>query len=807
MRRSVISVLIFVFALTLSLTATTSAASATANASLRKLPLAFEVNQGQAPANAGFAARGQGYVISLRKDGSGADLLLRSADGRAQTIHVDLLNAAARSGSGTDQLETRVNYLHGNDASKWVTNIPTYDKVRFAGVYPATDLVYYGKQGKLEYDFVVAPGGKPEAIAFRVSGAKVKLLPNGDLSLQTSSGEVVWHKPVVYQESAGKKQVIASRYAIAGDRVSFRVGHYDRQRALVIDPAIAYSTFFGGDGQDVGTAIAVNSAGNAYIAGNTRSTNLPTTAGAYDRTCGTDGVCNNFDGALSDAFVAKLNPTGTALVFATYLGGSDFDSAAGVAFDGSGNVYVAGETLSKDFPGAVIGPARQSDAEFAFVAKLNSTGSALVYAAQFGGADNHNGTGATGLKVDSSGHAFVTGVTEATDFPVTAGAFQTNYGGAPAGTGGDAFAAELNAAGSAFVWASYLGGSMRDSAQDLAIDGSGNVYVTGWTSSQDFPTTPGAYQTTNHSQPPTGFDPTTPFVAKINAGGASLGYSTYLGGSLFDEGHGIAVANGNAYVTGIAQSSNFPTTSGAISRTLRGIADAFVTKLNTTGTGLVYSTYLGGSDGDRGGSIAANSSGVAYVTGVTYSSDFPTNSYGFQQVFGGAEDVFVTQLNASGTGFAYSSFLGGSNYEEDQNLPRIALNGSNAFVTGTTQSSDFPTTPDARQTANASPQQFDAFVTRIIPVCALNQASPSVTICKPATGSTVHSPVEVMAGPRESPKVRLVQVYVDGKKVYQANLASLDVKLNIAPGTHRVTVQAFDTANVVFKSSVNITVQ
>jgi hypothetical protein len=809
MRRVCLVIVLSLLVLTLPLTATTKTTTTTAQAFVARnysqLPLAFEQNQGQAPTSAGFLARGAGYVIALTQDGS-AEMLLRSKDGRAQAIHVHLLNAATQKGAGADQLETRVNYLHGNDASKWVTNIPTYEKVRFAGVYPATDLIYYGNQGKLEYDFVVAPGGKPEAIAFRVRGAKVKLLANGDLALATPQGEVVWHKPVVYQESAGKKQLIASRYAIAGDRVSFRVGRYDRARALVIDPAIAYSTFFGGDGQDIGMAIAVNSAGNAYIAGETRSTNLPTSAGAYDSTCGTDGICNNFDGALSDAFVAKLNPTGTALVFATYFGGSDFDDAAGVAFDGSGNVYVAGETLSKDFPGTVIGPARQSDAEFAYVAKLNSTGSALVYAAQFGGADNHNGTGATGVKVDSSGHAFVTGVTEATDFPVTAGAFQTTFGGAPVGTGGDAFVAELNAAGNAFLWASYLGGNMRDSAQDLAIDGSGNVYVTGWTSSQNFPTTTGAYQTTNHSTPPSGFDPTTPFVTKINAGGASLGYSTYLGGSLFDEGHAIAVANGNAYVTGIAQSSNFPTTSGAISRTLHGIADAFVTKLNTTGSGLVYSTYLGGSDAERGGGIAVNSSGVAYVTGVTYSSDFPTNSFAFQQVFGGTEDVFVTQLNTTGTGFAYSSYLGGSDYEEDQNLPKIALNGSNGFVTGATQSSDFPTTPGAFQKTLASPGQFDAFVTRIIPVCALNQTVPSVTICKPATGATVHSPVEIMAGTWDSRKVRLVQVYVDGKKVYEAKLASLDVKLAMSVGTHRVTVQAFDTANTVFKSTVNITV-
>src|SRR5947209_16402947 len=225
MRRVCLVTASLLLLLSLQLTATTSAtpsASATA-AQLAKLPLAFEQNQGQAPASAGFLARGVGYTIALSANGS-AELLLRSQDGRAQAIHVDLLNAVTQNGTGTDQLETRVNYLHGNDASKWVTNISTYEKVRFAGVYPATDLVYYGNQGKLEYDFVVAPGGAPQAIAFRVHGAKVKLLADGDLALVTPQGEVVWHKPVVYQETAGKKQAVASRYEIEGDRVSFHVG-------------------------------------------------------------------------------------------------------------------------------------------------------------------------------------------------------------------------------------------------------------------------------------------------------------------------------------------------------------------------------------------------------------------------------------------------------------------------------------------------------------------------------------------------------------------------------------------------------
>ena len=772
-------------------------------ASLAQLPLAFEPNRGQAPEGAEFLARGAGYTIVLRA--SGADLLLRARD-RAEVIHLNLTNGSETHAAPSAPLETKVNYLRGNDPKKWMTGLPTYERVAFPGVYPGTDLVYYGNQGKLEYDFNVEPGGDPARIGFDIAGVdRVRLLPNGDLALTAKAGDVVWHKPVVYQVVAGKKVPVKAGYRVDGKRVSFRVGRYDKSRELVIDPALAYSTFYGGSGEDGANAIAVNSSGQAYIAGFTKSTNLPTSSSAYDRTCGSDGTCNNFDGALADAFVAKLNSTGTALIYATYLGGSDYDTASGVAFDSSGNAYVAGETLSKDFPATTIGPARQNDAGFAFVVKLNSTGQAIVYGAQFGGANN-DGSAATGVKVDASGNAFVTGITQASDFPVTAGAFQTTYGGAPSGTGGDAFVGELNAAGTAFVWASYLGGNMRDAAEDLAIDGSGNVYVTGWTSSANFPTTSGAYRTTIPSNPPSGFDPTSAFVTKVNAGGASLAYSTYLGGTTFvDTAYGIAVANGNAYVTGEANSSDFPTTSGAISRTLRGGSDAFVTKLNTTGSALVYSTLLGGASREVGGGIAVNSSGIAYVTGDTWSSDFPVNSYGFQQVYGGNEDVFVTQLNATGTGFAFSSFLGGSNFEEDQDRPRIALLGSNAFVAGSTASTDFPITPGAKQKTLAGPP--DAFVARIVPLCATNTTNLTVTICKPGANSTVHSPVEIMAGTWDSRKVRLIQVFVDGSKKYEAKLAIIDIHLSMPAGTHRITVQATDTANTVFKKTVYVTVQ
>ena len=774
-------------------------------ADLAKLPLAFESNRGQAPADADFLARGAGYTILLRA--TGADLVLRARD-RAEVIHLNLLNGSETHAAPSAPLATKVNYLRGNDPKRWVTNLPTYEQVRFAGVYPATNLVYYGNQGKLEYDFNVAPGGDPGRIGFDVSGVDhVRLLANGDLSLEAKGGSVVWHKPVAYQLADGKRVPVAAHYRVAGKRVSFRVGPYDRDRVLVIDPALAYSTFFGGSADDTAMAVAVDTAGSAYVAGMTKSTNMPTTPGAFDTTCGSDGNCNNFDGALADGFVFKLDSTGTRLVYATYVGGNDFDEITSIAVDKNGNAYLGGETFSNDFFADFHLGAGQASRSYgvAFVLELRADGAGPIYGTTIGGANGSNGQAVTGIKVDGSGNAYITGITDASDFPTTAGAFQTTYGGAPSGTGGDAFVGELKSDGSALVWSSYLGGNMRDSAEDLALDSTGNVYVTGWTSSANFPVTAGAFQATLPSNPPSGFDPTSAFVTKVSAGGASLAYSTYLGGTKFvDEAYGIAVANGNAYVTGTAQSSNFPTTTGAIKRTLQGLSDSFVTKLNTTGTALVYSTLLGGTSDERGSGIAVNSSGIAYATGVTYSSDFPVNSNGFQQVYGGNEDVYVTQLNASGTGFAFSSFLGGSNFEEDQDRPRITLLGSSAFVVGSTASSDFPITPDAPQKTLAG--STDAFAARVVPLCAVNQTNLTVTLCKPAAGATVTSPVEIMAGTWDSRKVKVIQVFVDGTKKYQAPLASLDIRLPMTTGSHRVTVQAIDTANAVFKASHTITV-
>jgi hypothetical protein len=568
--------------------------------------------------------------------------------------------------------------------------------VKYANVYPGVDLVYYGNQRQLEYDFVVEPGADPRQIQLGFEGAKrLRLDADGDVILSIGGGEVIEHKPVIYQEIGGMRRRVTGGYALRnGHTVGFKLAGYDSHRSLTIDPSLVYSTYLGGSSD--GTAIAVDSLGNAYVAGTATSSNFPTTAGAFQTTLRGDG----------DAFVAKLNSSGSGLVYSTYLGGGNFDAGGGIALDSSGNAYVTGHTFSTDFPTTAGAFQTTLGGETnAFVSKLNSSGSALVYSTYLGGSNRDVGQG---IAVDSLGNAYVAGTATSSNFPTTAGAFQTIYGGGVT----DAFVSKLNSSGSALVYSTYLGGSHGtlgdEGASGIALDSPGNAYVTGQTDSSDFPITPGAFQTTLLGSQ-------TAFVSKLNGSGSALVYSTYLGGNSADWGIGIAVdLAGNAYLTGGTNSSDFPTTAGAFQTTLSmggdgdAFVDAFVAKLNSSGSGLVYSTYLGGGNFDAGGGIALDSSGNAYVTGVTQSGNFPTTAGAFQSTFGGGvENAFVSKLNSSGSALVYSTYLGGSVDDVGQG---IALDsGGNAYVTGATTSSDFPTTAGAFQTTYGG-GNVDAFV-------------------------------------------------------------------------------------------------
>jgi hypothetical protein len=519
--------------------------------------------------------------------------------------------------------------------------------------------------------------------------------------LRTAQGDIRQSKPVAYQEVNGVKQEVFAGYVPNGiGRVGFQLGDYDPARPLIIDPVLVYSSYLGGSGFDQGYAIAADELGNAYVTGRTAAIDFPTTAGAFQ---------TNYGGG--DAFVAKLNPAGTALIYSTYLNGA---SGNGIAVESDGSAYVTGDAYTTNFPTTVGAFQTVPTGYDVFVTKLNPAGSALTYSARFGGNLDDFGRG---IALDAGGNAYITGWTGCRSTPCTfptVNAFQPEYAG---GTN-DAFVTKIDSSGSALIYSTYLGGgdvinATEDWGEAIAVDNAGSAYVTGYTFSPDFPVTSGAFDLSR-----AGLDA---FVTKFAPDGASVNYSTFLGGPGRELGMGIAVdASGNAYVAGITESfdnpftpvyDGFPVTSGAFQT--RGGFDAFVTKLNPKGSGLVYSTYLGGSLGvDRAWAIALDVTGSAYITGDTTSSNFPTASPIQARYGGGLSDAFVTKLNASGSALVYSTFLGGGLTDEGRG---IAVNGSgDAFATGDTSSSDFPTAnPVQRNNGGGLNNHDDAFVVKI----------------------------------------------------------------------------------------------
>jgi len=662
-----------------------------------KLPLTFEANQGQTDRRVQFLSRGNGYslfitateaVLALRGSGEAHDSSDRGAVLRMKLVGSNRSPVA----TGLDPLPGTSNYLIGKDPKQWRKGVRNYGRVRFGMVYPGVDLVYYGNQHQLEYDFVVAAGADPSVITLGFTGEeRVEIDKQGDLKLETHAGEVRWHKPIVYQDVAGVRKMVEGHYVRKGEKaVGFAVASYDPRSLLVIDPVLVYSTYLGGSGSDGGGGVAVDALGNVYVAGFTQSIDFPTTSGAFR----TSRVAN------TDAFVTKLNPAGSALVYSTYLGGSGNDVARAIAVDSSGNAYVLGDTTSSiDFPttaGAFQSSYGGGNTD-AFVTKLNPAGNALVFSTYFGGSLTEF---SRGLAVDSSGNVYVAGRTDSDDLP-TVNAFQPTLHS----DAGNGFVTKLNPNGNALVYSTYLGGTGNDDAFSIAVDSLGSAYVTGLVTSIDFPTTPGALQTGIGG----GF--LDAFATKLNATGG-LVYSTYLGGSANDEGFGIAVdTSGNAYVTGITASTDFHTTTGAFQTSLVGNSDAFVTKLNPSGSASVYSTYLGGSAKDQGLGIAVDSSGNAYIKGDTASINFPMLSP-FQSASGGGTDLFVTKLSPDGSALVYSSYLGGSGTDEGYGLvSALAVDSSgNVYVTGVTSSTDFPTVA-AVQAASAG--GGDGFVAKI----------------------------------------------------------------------------------------------
>ncbi|MEA2176200.1 MAG: hypothetical protein QOD00_3792 [Blastocatellia bacterium] len=921
-----------------------------------KLPMSFEANRGQAGQEVKFLSRGQGYnllltsteaVLDLHKSVTAQEAGTKSAvegesqkGGRASLEHsiVRMRLRGARTDAqvaGVEEQAGKTNYFIGNEPEKWRKNIPTYAKVRYQEVYKGVDLLYYGNQRQLEYDFIVAPGADPNSITLEFQGIKGRELNRqGDLSLKTEGGDVSLHRPIVYQEVGGERREIASRYVLRGNQaVGFQISEYDESRPLVIDPVLVYSTYLGGNGNDQAFGIAVDSGGNAYLTGQTSSTNFNVVNPAQAT-----------NGGFYDVFVTKLDASGSAIIYSTYLGGGDTDIGYRIAVDASGNAYLTGSTWSVNFPTANALHSTPSGGSDAFVAELNSAGSTLLYSTYLGGSSYDTGLD---IAVDAVGYVYVTGEADSRDFPVhnalqpikdgkllfkssngasnwsvsdtglvassinhlvvdpssssnvyaaaDNGIYKSTDGGgswAAAGKGQTSTPVThlaIDPSNSSIIYATTTNGIYKSTdagahwnainnglyfpyAQVLTIDPTnpstlytainfgggfyksadgGNLwtrldtdYYNNFESTSYFyalsvdPNTPaniylgtdkGLYKSVNggsawtfggtglpffssvydlaidRTNPQTIYaavfgsvyksvngganwsttmDTQTPmpqiaalaidpanssiiyagtkgggvlkstdagatwnpsntglaafnintlaisasnsatlylgssggadaFVSKLYPAGSSQIYTTYLGGDGSDFGNAITIdSSGDAYIAGNTSSNNFPTMNALQPAKAETVSyDAFVTKLNPTGSALIFSTFLGGNSFDVARDIALDPSGNIFLTGSTLSSNFPSVG-AFQSVKGDQfnYDAFVTKLNSSGNAISYSTYLGGNS--EDMAYSIAVDSASNAYVTGSTRSTNFPVLSAAQPTKNDFSYK-DAFVTKI----------------------------------------------------------------------------------------------
>jgi uncharacterized protein (TIGR03437 family) len=599
---------------------------------------------------------------------------------------------------GQEPTAAVISYFKG-PRQEWATGLPTCTSLVYRDLWPGIDLVYTGTGSRLKYTFLVQPGADPDLIKLAYSGAtNVRINDDGQLEVITPVESFAEDKPYVYQEVDGQRVEVAAAYSMEGEasegaKFGFRIGGYDRQEVLVLDPVVLlYAGYIGGSDKTdnpTGVRIAVDATGNAYVAGQTISTEatFPVTVGP-DLTFNSDTARYFF---ASDAFVAKINPSGTALVYAGYIGGEGDDRAYDIAVDSTGAAYVAGSTSSTNFPTTAGG----FQPTGGFVTKLNPAGTGLVYSVML--------VGGGSIAVDSTGAAYVAGSAGSTNFLATVGPDLTFNGGL------DAFVAKVNPAGTALDYAGYIGGSDDESVSDIAVDSAGNAYVTGWTRSTEatFPVTVGPDLTFNGDS--ANFDRDA-FVAKVNPSGTALVYAGYIGGSESDFPWDIAVDSaGNAYVTGETDSTEatFPVIVGP-DLTYNGNEDAFVAKVNPSGATLAYAGYIGGSESEEGHGIAVDAAGNAYVTGHADSTEatFPV-AVGPDLTSNGGRDAFVAKVNPSGTALLYAGYIGGSDSEAGEG---IAVDSTgNAYVTGWTRSTEatFPVTVGPDLTFNGDAADLD----------------------------------------------------------------------------------------------------
>ena len=671
---------------------------------LSSMPVRFEANAGKYNADVKFTARTEGYSLFF----TNRDVVFvpSGAGSKAVTISLGQANVSPVV-DGVNALPAKTSYFTGNRKEGWKTGVSQYERVRYSGVYPGVDLVYYGNGRQLEYDFVLRAQADPRRIQMKFRGAdRVRMAANGDLLVRAGDRELTQKKPVAYQLSAaGVRQEVACRFRMAGRHAAgFEVGSYDVSRELIIDPALVYSSYVGGSSEDAITAMTVDRAGIIYVAGYTYSGDIATVDTPFQGT----------PGGLTDIWVARINPTrsGAASVSAfTYIGGDGTDIPTGIAIGPDGLLYLTGSTQSTNFPMAGSGLSKAiKGTKDAFVLKIYPSLDGLIASTYLGGADNED---AYAIAVDDSG-VYVTGVTGSTDFPVSSGAVQSVTAG-----GRDAFVTKLNTDLSSLVYSTYLGGERTDEGRGIVVASTGRVYVTGWTTSNGFPTVGNAYQGSNQG----GGDV---FIAGLDMklGAGALVYSTYLGGSGDDEPRKLALdASGSLLVTGFTLSKNFPTSDGAYQPTNGGIGNAFVVKFDPRlnfKNSLQYSTYLGGADGEAGYDIAGDAAGKIYVTGYTYSANFPTTANAIQPLYGKGVNAFVVKIDpavAGAPGLVYSTYIGGDNISIGYGVGVTA--DGRIFVGGFTRERSLKVTDGAYQKSSPSAVgSGDGFVMVIDPASA-----------------------------------------------------------------------------------------
>ncbi len=740
-------------------------------------PLAFEINQGQVDPSVSFLARAPGYqlfltarqavmVFSKGMPGPGGEQ-------QAAVLRMRFEGANPRPAiRGEEPLPLRSSYFVEGDGRPSPTDVRHHGRVRYTGLYPGVDLLYYGNQQQLEYDLLLAPNADPASIRIRFEGAErpPAVSARGDLVVPTGLGDVVYRKPVAYQEIAGERRVVAADYRIAANgEIGFRLGRYDDSQPLVIDPILSYASYIWGSAR----ALVTDTLGNAYVVGSIFSSEMPAATGYLAKLTGS-----------TDAYVAKINPSGTQQVWGTYLGvRRSVTNGIAVAVDAAGNVYVAGTTNSASYPVTAGAYQTSSTAGGTFLTKLNASGNALVYSTFVGG------TSVAALALDAAGNAYLTGTADA--LATTAGAFQASR---PYSGGSSPFVAKLNAAGSAMAYATYLGGAgSTDKANRIAVDAAGSAYVTGTAMSADFPVV-SALQGSLHGTRDA-------FVAKLNPSGSALVYSTYLGGAGYEYGNGIAVdAAGQAYVAGQTYSDDFPVTAGVF-QPRKGYPgqfypNGFIAKFNAGGNGLVYSSYVGGNwcqrpgvsscsgglfaDGDAASVVAVDAAGHAYVAGMLASVTFaqveaihavPDFISEYQHV------PFLTKVRPAGDAVAFSVVLG-TNRNQDQTATGVAVDPAGGVFAIGDASAPFPFTAGALKATDGT-----SFLVKLTP------GSFPTTVRSSANPSTAAQSVALIADVQGLPPGGIVTFYSGATSLGSAPVvggkASLDVAL--AAGIHRIT--------------------